>query len=118
MSQQQSELSKPTGPSVTGEAHALMFQANLKSPLIAYGLWFFFGWVCAHCFYLGMHTQALIRIGLAVVSFWLMATLVAPLLGWLGFVILAVWWILDAFLIPNLVVKANIRDATHLATPR
>ena len=65
-----------------------------------------------------MHKQALIRIGLAVVSFWLMATLVAPLLGWFGFVILAVWWILDAFLIPNLVVKANIRDATHLAAPR
>ena len=65
-----------------------------------------------------MYTQALIRIGLAVVSFWLMATLVAPLLGWLGFVILAVWWILDAFLIPNLVVKSNIRDATHLAAPR
>ena len=101
--------------SVSSDAHAqMMFEANRKSILIAYALWFFFGWVCAHLFYAGMHMQAFIRIGLAVVSFLLMVSLIAPLLGWLGFAVLGTWWFVDAFLIPNYVVKANTNLATRL----
>ena len=115
MSQQYDAPQSLTERSVSGDAHArMMFEANRKSTLIAYALWFFFGWVCAHLFYMGLHTQAFIRIGLAVVSFLLMVSLIAPLLGWLGFAVLGTWWFVDAFLIPNYVVKANTNLATRL----
>ncbi|WP_336985930.1 TM2 domain-containing protein [Altererythrobacter aquiaggeris] len=75
----------------------LLFEAKRKSRGVSYLLWLFLGWFGAHRFYLGKKGSAFAQAGLA-------------LLGWLplfmGWALLSIWWIADAFLIP-----AMIRDA-------
>lgn len=74
-----------------------------KSTTVAYLLWFFLGGVGAHRFYLGKPGTAL---GMLALNF----------LGWLtlgifvGFLFLAafaIWWIVDAFLIPKMIGAAS-----------
>ena len=44
----------PASPAVSGDARAMMmFEANKKSVVVAYLLWFFFGWAGGHRFYAG-----------------------------------------------------------------
>jgi TM2 domain-containing membrane protein YozV len=84
--EQQGGLSKDT--------RALMlYEANSKSALVAYLLWFFVGLFGAHNFYLK-------RTGIAVVQLILTITVV-------GSVITLVWIIVDAFLIPGWVRNLN-----------
>ena len=73
----------------------------------AYLLWFFLGGVSAHRFYLGYRTSAIIQLLLTPVSYALMmskspsALLTMPIAG--------LWVLIDAFLIPGMVNKANER---------
>jgi TM2 domain-containing membrane protein YozV len=84
--EQQGGLSKDT--------RALMlYEANSKSVLVAYILWFFVGLFGGHNFYLA-------RIGVAVTQLILTITVV-------GSVITLIWIIVDAFLIPGWVRNQN-----------
>jgi TM2 domain-containing membrane protein YozV len=81
-------------PGLSADARALMiYEANKKSMLAAYLLWFFLGWFGAHNFYLR-------RTGVAI------AQLILTLTG-VGFVVTFVWVIVDAFLIPGWVHRSN-----------
>lgn len=90
--------------SLSADAQALMsFEANKKSMGVSYLLWFFLGAFGGHRFYLG-------RTGSAV------AMLLMGIFGWLtiwvviGFFLLiplTVWWLVDAFLIPEIVRNHN-----------
>jgi TM2 domain-containing membrane protein YozV len=71
----------------------MLFEANKKTALVAYILWFFLGLFGAHNFYLG-------RTGVAVAQLILSLILV-------GLVITFVWVIVDAFLIPGWVRRQN-----------
>jgi TM2 domain-containing membrane protein YozV len=91
--EQQGGLSKDT--------RALMlYEANSKSVLVAYILWFFVGLFGGHNFYLK-------RIGVAVTQLILTITVV-------GSVITLVWIIVDAFLIPGWVRNQNNLLAVQL----
>jgi TM2 domain-containing membrane protein YozV len=91
--EQQGGLSKDT--------RALMlYEANSKSVLVAYILWFFVGLFGGHNFYLK-------RIGVAVTQLILTVTVV-------GSVITLVWIIVDAFLIPGWVRNQNNLLAAQL----
>jgi len=82
-------------------ARALMlYEANKKTALLAYVLWFFLGIFGAHNFYLG-------RTGVAVTQLILTITVIGILITWL-------WWIVDAFLIPGWIRDQNNRLATQL----
>ncbi|QZD96046.1 TM2 domain-containing protein [Qipengyuania gelatinilytica] len=76
----------------------LQFESNKKSTGVSYLLWFFLGSFGAHRFYLG-------RTGTAV------AQLLLLLLGWLpfflGYVVLGIWVLVDAFLIPGMIREEN-----------
>ena len=78
----------------------LLFEAQRKSSGAAYLLWFFLGGLGAHRFYLG-------RTGTAI------AQLLLLLLGWLplflGWAVLGIWWIVDAFLIPDMIRVENLK---------
>lgn len=78
----------------------LMFEANRKSTGATYLLWFFLGTFGAHRFYLG-------RISSGV------GMLMLALLGWLplflGWVALGIWWLIDAFLIPDIIRAENMK---------
>lgn len=100
-------MSNETGqsgdPRDTEAGRMMRYDANKKSLLVAYLLWFFLGFLAAHRFYVGATTSALI-----LVALWLVGMALSVIL--IGHVILlipAVWWVIDAFLIPGLVSARN-----------
>jgi TM2 domain-containing membrane protein YozV len=81
------------GPMSKDARTLLLYDANRKSALIAYILWFFLGWFGAHNFYLG-------RKGVGIAQVLLTITVI----GWF---ITFVWVLIDAFLIPGWVRREN-----------
>jgi TM2 domain-containing membrane protein YozV len=89
------------GGGLSNDTRVLMlYEANKKTALVAYLLWFFLGWFGAHNFYLG-------RIGVAVAQLILSLTIV-------GILITFFWVIVDAFLIPGWVRRQNNLLAVQL----
>ena len=88
------------------EAERMMqYDANKKSVLIAYLLWFFLGTFAVHRFYLGATTSALVMLAMWVIF----GALSSVTFGIFGFflIIPAVWWFLDLFLIPGIARDKN-----------
>jgi TM2 domain-containing membrane protein YozV len=86
---------------LSNDTRALMlFEANKKTALVAYLLWFFLGLLGGHNFYLK-------RTGVAVAQLVLTLTLV-------GSVITFFWVLVDAFLIPGWVRNQNNLLAAQL----
>ena len=86
---------------LSSDARAMMlFEANKKTPVIAYLLWFFLGMLGAHNFYLK-------RTGVAVAQLILTITMV-------GAIVTFVWIIVDAFLIPGWIGNQNNLLAAQL----
>ena len=89
----------------------MMYDAQKKSLVVAYLLWFFLGSLGAHRFYTG-------RTGSAIVQ------LIVWLVGWgtlivgVGFVVLAIagiWLLIDAFLLPGIIRTHNLLLASRIA---
>jgi TM2 domain-containing membrane protein YozV len=78
----------------------LLFEANKKTAVVAYLLWFFLGLFGAHNFYLK-------RTGVAVAQLILTLTVI-------GMLITIVWVFVDAFLIPGWVRNQNNLLAAQL----
>jgi TM2 domain-containing membrane protein YozV len=111
MSQQSDPNFSPTRPPISGDAQAMMmFEANKKSLAVSYALWFLLGIFGGHRFYNG-------RIGSAIAQ--LLLTIVGLLLTvvYVGFLILipvAIWVLVDAFLIPGWIRNHNTLLAMQL----
>jgi TM2 domain-containing membrane protein YozV len=87
----------------SGGADTARYQANAKSIVIAYLLWFFLGFLGVHRFYLGRVVS-----GVFMLALWGIGTgLVAILIGWLFLIPWAIWWFLDLFLIPGMTQSEN-----------
>ena len=84
-----------------------------KSVGVAYLLWFFFGALSAHRFYLGYSSSAAVQAGLWFVSWMMIAA--GFLLAAFGLVVAAIWMIGDAFVIPSLCRAANERARQNAA---
>ena len=84
----------------------LQYDAQKKSVAAAYILWLFLGTFGAHRFYLGRVTSGAIQLALLM-------------LGWipffLGWFVLGVWWLVDAFLIPGLAERRNLQTLEQLS---
>jgi TM2 domain-containing membrane protein YozV len=78
----------------------MLYEANKKTALVAYILWFFLGLFGAHNFYLG-------RTGVAVAQLILSLIIV-------GMVITIFWVLVDAFLIPGWIRRQNNLLAAQL----
>ncbi len=86
---------------LSNDARVLMlYEANKKTALVAYLLWFFLGLFGGHNFYLG-------RTGVAVTQ------LILSLI-FVGMIITIFWVLVDAFLIPGWVRRQNNLLATQL----
>ena len=87
----------------------LLFEANRKSTGAAYVLWCFLGGFGAHRFYLG-------RTGSGI------AQLLLMVLGWvplfLGWAVLGIWWLVDAFLIPDMIRTDNLETIQRISEGR
>ena len=91
-------------------ARLMHYDANKKSAVVAYLLWFFLGTFGAHRFYLNLYGT-----GAAI----LIITLVSILLMFVGVGIVTIWisviWVfVDLFLIPGITRKYNVALATQL----
>ena len=82
----------------------MIFEANRKSTGASYLLWFFLGFLGAHRFYLG-------RTKSGIAQFLLCLTIV-------GIIPLAFWWLIDAFLIPDIVRSENMKVIEGLDSQR
>jgi TM2 domain-containing membrane protein YozV len=86
---------------LSNDARVLMlYEANKKTALVAYLLWFFLGWFGGHNFYLE-------RTGVAVTQLILSLTVV-------GLTITIIWVLVDAFLIPGWIRRQNNLLAAQL----
>lgn len=81
----------------------MRYDANRKSALLAYVLWFFLGWFGVHRFYLGRIGSGLLILVIHGLS-WLTHFI---LIGYIGFAILGIWWLIDALLIPGMTRRYN-----------
>ncbi|WP_339107570.1 TM2 domain-containing protein [Thioclava sp. GXIMD4216] len=70
-----------------------------KSALIAYLLWFFLPMLGVHRFYLGRWMSGLIMLAL----FGIGTALAVILIGYIPLAFVALWWVIDALLIPGMI---------------
>jgi len=96
---------------VTDRASA-QYDIEKKSLLVAYLLWAFLGYVGAHRFYLGRPLSGFIMLLLSGVTL-LLAFASFGLLSFL-WLIVAVWWVIDALLIPGIAARRNSRTADRI----
>jgi TM2 domain-containing membrane protein YozV len=98
-----------TKPSQEAVARMTLVETRLanekKSMVLAYILWFFFGTFGGHCFYLGKTGQGIIRLAAFVVALAMMmsGSLAASHYATIIFVVLAIWVLVDLFLIPRMI---------------
>ncbi len=99
-----SDSDNQTGGGLSNDAKAMMaFESGKKSSGICYLLWFFLGGFGAHRFYLGRTRSAIAMLVISIVS-WI---LIFVAIGALGFIVIGIWWIVDAFLSPGIVRDNN-----------
>jgi TM2 domain-containing membrane protein YozV len=105
--------SRPTDAAPhTADAVAMMrYDAAKRSALIAYLLWFFLGYLGAHRFYLGRFGSGLLMLLLFGLS-WALTFL---LIGYAGLLVIGIWWLVDAFLIPGMTSSYNTRVIERIA---
>jgi TM2 domain-containing membrane protein YozV len=100
-----------TGLSTQLDTDRMMrYDANRKSALLAYILWFFLGWFGLHRMYLGRVGSGIAMLVLHGLS-WLTHFI---LIGFVGFAILGLWWLIDALLIPGMTRSYNNRLVDEL----
>ncbi len=79
--------------------------ANKRSAVVAYILWFFLGTLGAHRFYLARYMSGTVLLLLSLISL----PLSLILIGHFGFGIVGIWLFIDLFLIPGMTSDYNNR---------
>jgi TM2 domain-containing membrane protein YozV len=92
----------------------MMYDATKKSLPVTYILWWFLGTFGAHRFYMGRTGSGIAMLVITLLSI----PLTLIFVGIIGFMVVGVWWIVDAFLIPGIVRDSNMRLAAHLSGGR
>lgn len=88
----------------------MRYDANRKSVLAGYAIWFFLGLFGLHRMYLGRWTSGMAMLvlhGISWLTWWIA-------IGIVGFAILGLWWLIDALLIPGMARRANQRLVDEL----
>ena len=99
-------------PPTSDAARLMQYDAAKKSTGIAYLLWFFLGGLGVHRFYLGQTGSGIAMAIISVIS-WI--TVIIGI-GFIGLLVIGIWWLVDAFLIPGISTRANQDLATRLGT--
>lgn len=96
----------------TRESTRMMeYDALSKSPVLAYILWFFLGFLGAHRMYSGRVPSGLVQLVVHGIG-WLTTPI---LIGWVFIALWAIWWVVDALLIPGWIRDHNLGVARRLS---
>jgi TM2 domain-containing membrane protein YozV len=107
-----SQRLSPSTTGVTNDARAMMmFEANKKSTVVAYLLWFFLGGTGAHRFYSGQKGGGIAQLLMLIFGF----ILTFVYIGFLILLALGIWVLVDAFLIPGWIQSHNSMLAAQLS---
>jgi TM2 domain-containing membrane protein YozV len=87
------------------ELRQMHFEANKKSMGVAYLLWFFFGGFGGHRFYAGRTQSAVIMLA-SVIATHVLALTISSAFYMVGLII-GIWMLADAFLIPGMIREHN-----------
>jgi TM2 domain-containing membrane protein YozV len=90
-------------PGMSDTAAMMHYDANKRSVLVAYLLWFFLGWFALHRFYAGRMTSGLVMLVVSLAS-WAMTAIA---IGYVGLFFIGIWLLVDAFLIPGMIRSYN-----------
>jgi TM2 domain-containing membrane protein YozV len=94
------------------DARAMMrYDAEKKSLIVAYLLWFFLGYGGVHRMYLGRWISGLLMLLIFGVS----TLLSLVYIGFVGLGFIFLWWLLDALLTAAMVRGHNARLAAYLS---
>jgi TM2 domain-containing membrane protein YozV len=104
----------PPPPPTSDAARLMQYDAAKKSTGIAYLLWFFLGGLGVHRFYLGQ-TGSGVAMAIIFVLSWVTVFIG---IGFVGLAVIAVWVIVDAFLIPGITTRVNQELAGRLGALR
>lgn len=85
------------------QVQVLQYEAAKKSVAPAYVLWFFFGYLGGHRFYLKQGLGALMVLVTVLSVFTLFLGV-----GYVGIFAMFIWWVIDAFRIPTWVATKNL----------
>lgn len=96
-------VSPATGGMDSQTRFKLQYDAAKRSTLIAYLLWFFLGPCGVHRFYLKRYMSGLALLLLTAVG----GALTVILVGYVFLAIATIWWVIDLFLIPEMVRDYN-----------
>ena len=98
-----------------GDAATMMrYDANKKSPVVGYLLWWFTGIFGGHHFYMGRTGHG---IGMLLL-YWLSLPLVLAFIGIPGLIAWFVWWVIDAIKLNGEIIEYNNRLADELLGSR
>lgn len=86
------------------------YDALSKSPVLAYVLWFFLGFLGAHRMYSARVPSGILQLLVHGIG-WATTPI---LIGWVFIALWAVWWVIDAFLIPGWIRGYNLGIARRL----
>ena len=101
-----------TGSDVSGDTKAfLKYEANKKNMVVDYLLLIFLGFFGVHRFYAGAKTSGIVMLVLFAVS-WVLSFFI---IGFIGFAIIGIWWLIDLFLLHGLIVSHNDALASELS---
>lgn len=92
------------------ERTRMLYDANRKSLLVAYLLWWFLGLFGAHRLYLGRTATGLLMLAISAAS-WVLTLVVV---GYAGLALIGLWWLIDALLIPGMARRENLRTLARL----
>ena len=92
-------------------AQLMQYDANKKSAVVAYLLWFFIGMLGAHRFYLGLPGSGATILIITILSLLLLAAGI----GAVTILISVIWVLVDLFLIPGITRKHNVALARELS---
>lgn len=81
----------------------------MKSTAITYLIWFFFGFLGLHKFYLRDYTRGWIWVGIWVISFITLMIPVIQIIGGILWLFLSLMWLADLFFIPGYVDRYNAK---------
>jgi TM2 domain-containing membrane protein YozV len=90
----------------------MLYDANKKSALVAYVLWFVVGTLGGHRFYVGKTGSAIAILALTIIG--IISSFIG--IGLILLLIMGIWVLVDAFLIPGWIRNNNTVLATSLAS--